>query len=218
MKVSNDISPANWLLKGSITNYSPNQAGSIFPIRFNRYFKLFLPIGIYNENLKRNRRINYSELAELIDSKYNKSFSISEIFFQKKTWPEGFNTGEFDLEFMDDLFDLLNREEPVYFYGSGDDLVPEKFEAPYIIQDNLEILPNLVEQLNFNNDWTLFNFYPRNIFDKNKTWSIGWNVDIHEVGILILGCNDEIGSRIISQSNLDFEELNPGDYYLNFGK
>lgn len=218
IKISEDISQADWLKLGITNQLNPNQVGSLFPNKFDRYFKLFLPLAIENENLKICQKITYKKLAELAGMKYDKRFSVCEFNNQNCEWPENVVVQAYDKEFIQELSAILDSKEEVIYYGSGDDLVPEKFQLPHTISGTIDDFLKIIRQLNENNDWTLFRFFPRSIFNTSKTWCLGWNVDIHEVGILILGCNNETAKRLDKCKELDFDELSYTDFYMNFKK
>ncbi len=218
MKIINDTSEINWVDKSVNLDSSADKVDFIIPNIFDRYFKLFLPIGIQNEESKTENQITYRQLAELAELKYNKSFSIIDIEEKFGGIPEDLTFKKFDNKFIDELGKTLKSNSNCIFHGFGDDIVPDEFELPWVIKGKMSDFKEVVERLNYKNDWTLFNFYPNYIFDTNNTWFLGWRVMVNEVGIIILGCNLEIAKKLGDNTNIDFEELFLNDNYLKFRK
>lgn len=216
MKIINDNSEINWVNKSVNLTSSLDKVESVIPNIFDRYFKLFLPIGIREEESKTENQITYRQVAELAELKYNKSFSIIDIDEKCGGIPENLTFKKYDNNFIDELGKLLNLNSNCVFHGFGDDIVPDEFELPWVINGKMSDFKRVVERLNYKNDWTLFNFYPNYIYDTNKTWFLGWRVMVNEVGILIFGCNLETAIKLRDNANIDFEELLLNDNYLKF--
>ncbi len=218
MKILNDTSEIKWIDNSVNQDSSADKVDFIIPNIFDRYFKLFLPIGIHDEESKNENQITYRQLAELAELKYNKSFSIIDIEEKFGGIPEDLIFKKFDNRFIDELGNLLNLKSNCIFHGFGDDIVPDEFELPWVINGNMSDFREVVERLNYKNDWTLFNFYPNYIYDTNRSWFLGWRVMVNEVGIMIFGCNLEIAKKLKDNTNIDFEELLLNDNYLKFRK
>ena len=218
MKIENDTELAEWILDEVNFDAKPNSAEQVIPNKFQHYFKLFLPLGIEDDENGQVQKLTPEQLAELAGLKYSQSFSITDVISKFKGFPSNLVTQKFDDHFIKSLQNILGNPSKCIYYGIGDDIVPEEFEIPWVVDGTVEDLNEIILRLNKENDHYPFKFFPNFVYAKNMDWGFGWKVQVNEVGLLIFGCNERIKAKLIDQDIIDYQKINITDNYIKFLK
>jgi hypothetical protein len=214
-KISYDTKNAAWIDKMLAEDKAVNIVEGIIPAGFERYIKVFFPVGILLENDNIQSK-TYKEIASLAYLPYSNSFSYTDLTMKFGGIPSDFIVLKEQDDFLvDELISILDGNTDTVFYGFGDDILPEVFLAPWIIEDKLAILKDVFKELNIN-AYHEFSHFPEYIFPKDKSWCIGTR--ILDSGMILIGCNSQVADLILASKTIDSVELNYTDKYFTFLK
>lgn len=216
-KLNYNTESIDWIYQSLNLEAPSNSLEQVLPNQFDHYIKLFLPIAIKEES---GDIIKFSPeaLANRAKVPYSKTFSITDIISELNGIPENLLGQIHDKPFVQELIDILGPKTTCVFHGSGDDLLPEKFETPWLYEGRVKDLKTILKQLNSKNDFSFFKFFPNYIYSDALNWCMGWDVMVNEVGVLLLGCDNAVYDKIKSSNVLHFEELQYNDIYIEFIK
>lgn len=213
MTINNNIQPAIWIHRSRDFQGEEDCVKSIIPDQYDFYFKLFLPIIFENEETGQIRKVTYEQVAALIKKPFEESFCLQSI--PSFITPFITSPAEEDYEMLEKLISILGEETPVIFHGVGEENALEKFVDPWIIEEKITKLLEVVSTLNGNTKIELVHF-PNYVFPLDKTWCLG-NLS-PQSGLFLLGCNAAIAQELRDQDEIEAVELSAEARYFELPK
>lgn len=216
MKISNETREIEWITENLNFNNRSNTCNYLFPDIFDNYYKVFFPFVIQDLAIKSKIQLSSKDQADRLNIEYENSFSITDVIIACNGLPNNYLRRENEDSFISKLIELLEPDISCVFYGSGDDILSEEFASDWLIKGKLNILKDILKKLNRKNEIYPFMFFPRYIYDENKSWCAGWNVQVNEIGMIVLGCSNELSSKLENQCQIDYQKINFDDEYLKY--
>lgn len=215
LKISYDTADTNWISELIESRNEINYVNGILPKGYDRYIKIFFPVGIEGEEFIEPK--TYQELCDFFQVPYNKTISFTDFIDNNTGYlPDNWVIiKELDITLINELIAVIGKDTPSTIHGFGDDIVPELFEQEWILSGQLEILEEVFNQLN-EDGYMNFNFFPNYIYAQDKSWCIGQK--IFQSGIILLGCNNQLADEILNNTTIDSIEINYDDKYFNYMK